>query len=71
MAQSKNVTPGHKPVKTSIPSDSLSATGRGAVTKGAGRTMNVRSSDLGQRRAGQCWAGDARKDRYESGGNSK
>jgi hypothetical protein len=66
MAQSKNITPGHPIVKTSIPSDRLSATGRGSVTKGTGATLRVTSDELnhGTGKYGGKVAG-RKADRYE------
>jgi hypothetical protein len=46
MPQSKNVTPGHTPVKQTIPSDKLAAGGVGSVTKGVGNGVRTTSNEL-------------------------
>jgi hypothetical protein len=45
MAQPK-INPGHPVTKQTIPSDRLSATGRGADRKGTGATLRVTSDEL-------------------------
>lgn len=61
MAQSKDISPGHPVKTTSIPSDSKSAIGCGAATKGVGRGMKLDGQEF---RHGEAKAGEGQYFRH-------